>query len=74
MSVEELEHLKEILMKAFEEAPDTYGIIVYIFERDVDGCDTGFYQNANIVDAISAIKRIAEAFGIALYTPPIPFQ
>ncbi len=62
------ESVNDVMFEAFKAAAtDDIGCIVYVFEEDEDGGGTGFNsKNCDAGDAMVAIKRIAEQFGIDL--------
>ena len=63
-----VEAVNDALFKAFDSIPNA-GIdcIVYVFNHDEGGGGTGFNsKNCDAGDAMVAIKRIAEEFGIDL--------
>ncbi|MBA7499222.1 hypothetical protein ES704_01962 [subsurface metagenome] len=68
MSLNELRELNEKLLKAFKELPPTYGFVAYVYDRGSNGQGTGFNLNTDKGDAMVAIERIAETFGIDLTT------
>jgi hypothetical protein len=62
------ESVNDALFEAFKAAAtDDTGCIVYVFDRSEDGGGTGFNsKNCDAGDAMVAIKRISEQFGIDL--------
>jgi len=68
MSLNELKTIRGKLDAVFADVSSDYGCIGYLFDNGVDGMGTGFSCNADQGDAMMAIKRIAEHFGIDLYT------
>lgn len=63
-----VETVNDALFEAFKAAETgDIGCIVYVFSRSEDGGGTGFNsENCDAGDAMVAIKRIAEQFGIDL--------
>ena len=61
-----IEELQDKLFNQFTELDPQLGYIVYVFDNSENGQGTGFHRNADMGDALVAIKRIAEKFGIDL--------
>ena len=64
----ELESVNDALLATFKyTASKNMECIVYIFDKSEGGGGTGFNtQNCDLGDALVAVKRIAEQFGIDL--------
>ena len=62
----QLENVNDALLATFKyKASKNMGCIVYVFDKSEGGCGTGFNTiNCDVGDALVAIKRIVEQFGI----------
>ena len=63
-----LEDMNDAMIATFKAiANKDIGYVFYIFDKSKDGCGTGFNsRNCDAGDAMVAIKRITEQFGIDL--------